>query len=183
MSGGSRNKPFRVIELLDAHELVSPPRYKDCFRVFGDFREPDWFERNMVRCDLSELSYELGHVKLGWDRSTPAFEHNGWFGFMCHRLVAPIFQKVFRKIVEWDLHEEIWTFDGCWQIRWQKGAKKWSTHSWGVAIDLNAEWNPFGVKDRCQIPGGIVDIFEEYGFTWGGSWRRRPDPMHFQYVL
>jgi hypothetical protein len=26
---------------------------------------------------------------------------------------------------------------------------------------------------------GIIKVFEDYGFLWGGVWRT-PDPMHFE---
>lgn len=26
---------------------------------------------------------------------------------------------------------------------------------------------------------GIIKVFEDYGFLWGGAWRT-PDPMHFE---
>jgi hypothetical protein len=28
----------------------------------------------------------------------------------------------------------------------------------------------------------VVAVFEHFGFLWGGDFRGRPDPMHFQYA-
>ncbi|PXF58254.1 MAG: hypothetical protein C4B58_07400 [Deltaproteobacteria bacterium] len=81
---------------------------------FGDFRLAGWQEQNLVRCDLSAYNDELNHLYFGW--MTPedrAFVHHNWFGFICHRLVAPRFQASFGKIVGKGLHRSLKTFDGC----------------------------------------------------------------------
>jgi hypothetical protein len=58
-----------------------------------------------------------------------------------------------------------------------------------IAIDINAQWSdywrwrrPVGGKSphRNRIPGEIVEIFEKYGFIWGGKWYHC-DTMHFEY--
>lgn len=82
-----------------------------------------------------------------------------------------------------------------------------SLHSYGLAIDINVERNPYAgeyqVTSNGQvygrlIPNGslgylnrsvnrpgmneaIVDIMQKHGFNgWGGDWRDRIDYMHFQ---
>lgn len=62
-----------------------------------------------------------------------------------------------------------------------------STHSFGIAIDINSAYSDYwkwsadgGVKYRNQIPMEIVKIFEKYGFIWGGKWYHY-DTMHFEY--
>jgi hypothetical protein len=64
-----------------------------------------------------------------------------------------------------------------------------SMHSYGAAIDLNDKsgdywlWNE--KRDgtftwRNRIPQQIVDIFERFGFIWGGKWYHF-DTFHFEY--
>jgi hypothetical protein len=53
-----------------------------------------------------------------------------------------------------------------------------SHHAWGVALDINVSRNPFGGTPH-QDPR-IVEIFERWGFTWGGQWLV-PDGMHFEF--
>ena len=61
-----------------------------------------------------------------------------------------------------------------------------SAHAYGVAIDLNARWNGYGVKPAPRgAPGSLVelvDIFAAHGFAWGGHFRpaRYADGMHFE---
>lgn len=60
-----------------------------------------------------------------------------------------------------------------------------STHSFGIAIDLNVKKSAYWKWDkkykyRNQIPKEIVEIFEKHGFIWGGRWYHY-DTMHFEY--
>jgi hypothetical protein len=70
------------------------------------------------------------------------------------------------------------TFDGCFNIRKQRGAASQSLHSWGIAIDVNAAWNGLG-KATSTYQHGFVKCFTDAGFDWGGTWKRL-DGMHFQ---
>lgn len=161
--------------------LDIPPPYSQCFDIFGDFRLAGWQEQDLARCDLSVYEHEFNHLYFGW--MTPddkAFLHHNWFGFICHRLVVPRFQAAFGKIVERDLHTFLKTFDGCFNPRYMRGSGSWSTHSWAIAIDLDAPWNRFG-QASFQMSEEVAQCFEEEGFIWGGRWRHRPDAMHFQY--
>ncbi len=54
-----------------------------------------------------------------------------------------------------------------------------SHHAWGAAIDINVSTNRFG-RIPHQDPR-LVQIFEQWGFTWGGDWLI-PDGMHFEFV-
>jgi len=67
-----------------------------------------------------------------------------------------------------------------------------SAHSFGIAIDINVEYSNYwkwtnpeasetekiGYENR--IPLEIVQIFERYGFIWGGRWYHY-DTMHFEF--
>jgi len=125
--------------------LNEPPRERLCFDVFGDFRLAGWNEQNLARCDLSPWKEALRDVYFGWlSPENKAFIHSDWVGFICHRLVVPKFQTAFRNIVARGLAGQLKTFDGCYGPRLKRGGNTWSTHSWGIAIDLNTPWNAFG---------------------------------------
>lgn len=99
--------------------------------------------------------------------------------FSCHALVAAPFQRVFDRIYAEGLWHHLETFGGCYNFRKISGSSKYSTHAWGIAVDLNAHLP----KNQVKIPPRIVAIFEDEGFTWGGDWKGASfDPMHFQYA-
>lgn len=69
------------------------------------------------------------------------------------------------------------------------GTELLSSHSFGIAIDLNPHyarywrWDNKNQKNTIknkQYPQEIVAIFEKYGFIWGGRWEHY-DTMHFEY--
>jgi D-alanyl-D-alanine carboxypeptidase len=64
-----------------------------------------------------------------------------------------------------------------------------SVHAYGAAIDINAKFGDYwlwakrpdgSIVWRNQIPEKIVEIFERYGFIWGGRWYHF-DSLHFEY--
>jgi hypothetical protein len=78
------------------------------------------------------------------------------------------------------------------------GAKQWSMHAYGEAIDVNTVENPYvqggrvtppnakAFADRAEarpgmaIEGGVlVRAFARVGWEWGGRWRGSPDYQHF----
>lgn len=81
---------------------------------------------------------------------------------------------------------------GTFYWRQVRGAKRLSAHSYGIAIDIAVKNSDYwlwkypkagetakiGYANR--IPNEIVDIFERYGFIWGGAWYHF-DTMHFEY--
>jgi len=64
-----------------------------------------------------------------------------------------------------------------------------SHHSFGAAIDINRNHNAFyknadnrNKKSPFCIPREVIDIFEKYGWAWGGDFKEGFDTMHFQYL-
>lgn len=99
----------------------------------------------------------------------------------CHGLVAPIFRSVWRAIAaDAELDRHLRTYGGTYVFRPKRSyGEQLSTHSWGIAIDLNVATNRMGTPG--DMHPGVVQVFEAHGFVWGGRWRN-PDPMHFQYA-
>ena len=97
---------------------------------------------------------------------------------------------------ELDQHPEwkayLTNIGGTFNWRLISGTQRLSAHAFGITIDINTaysnywQWDcgcknedaPLGYKNR--IPMGIVEIFEKYGFIWGGRWKHY-DTMHFEY--
>jgi len=98
----------------------------------------------------------------------------------CHKLVAPLYEAVFADIVAKGLWGSIKTTGGGYTWRMKRGQAKPSTHSWGIAFDLNDKTNAMGTPG--DMDPALVALLEGWGFTWGGRWSgTNKDPMHFQY--
>jgi len=79
-----------------------------------------------------------------------------------------------------------------WNWRNIAGTHRRSNHSYGTAIDLlptdmrglHTYWqwniNETGSANYYMPPEGVIRIFEENGFIWGGNWDLI-DTMHFEY--
>ena len=68
-------------------------------------------------------------------------------------------------------------YGGCYVPRFIAGTTTLSNHAFGLAFDLNVPENERGTVG--QINRQVVAIFENLGFTWGGTWHYT-DPMHFE---
>jgi hypothetical protein len=157
---------------------LAPPSGLDGIRfTFGDIfqyilsdltLDPRWQPEFLTRI---ALPFQL---PLSWDKSRMV-DH-----ITCHKLVAGNFTQVLAEIQSAGLQEKITTFGGCFAFRPQRTGTKLSTHAWGIAIDLNPESNAQGTDG--SMDAGIIAIFKQAGFTWGGDWKgRERDPMHFQF--
>jgi hypothetical protein len=97
--------------------------------------------------------------KYGFDHST------AWFDEMTMQLL---------KALNLD------KYGGGFNYRLKRGGTSLSTHSYGIAIDLDPAHNAMG-STKYAMPLWVVKIFEKRGFVWGGRWRgRSKDAMHFQ---
>ena len=76
-----------------------------------------------------------------------------------HSKAQAQFSAVFDAIVAANLADLILTFDGSFVPRhknWDPDNPDLSSHSWGVAIDLNARWNSAGSSPA--LPGQLGDL-------------------------
>lgn len=158
-------------------ELQPPVGLAGIVREFGDVRnyvmadgtlDPRWEATALA---LVGLPFALA---LAWDPSRLISS------FRCHRRLTDVFRAAFAQIVEQGLTANVHSFGGCFMYRPQRSSPKLSTHSWGIAIDLNPDTNRMGTAG--DMPGDVVEVFRQAGFEWGGDWAgQRRDPMHFQF--
>jgi hypothetical protein len=99
----------------------------------------------------------------------------------CHRLMLPQLQAALSDIESAGLGGELRPGDygGCYVPRFidRNPSLPLSMHAFGLAVDLNVSTNQLGTEG--DMNPRIVEIFERWGFVWGGDWSR-PDPMHFE---
>lgn len=100
----------------------------------------------------------------------------------CHQKIAGKLAAVFEDIHREGMSQHIKSYGGCYVYRKKRGSgSQWSTHAWGIAVDINAEWNPMTSRRNMRVSSDqriLVPFFERHGFYWGGNFG---DPMHFQY--
>ena len=102
-----------------------------------------------------------------------------------HKKAASQIQSMF---VEWEargLLPFVKTWAGSFVPRFIRGSRTiLSNHAYGTAFDINVPWNMLGhLPARVGEAGTVrplVKIAEEYGFFWGGRYKRRKDGMHFE---
>lgn len=109
---------------------------------------------------------------------------NGLDGKPCKRIymnkdMLPAFKDALDNVKTRGLEKELKTFDGCFNIRLVRGSKdQQSTHSYGLAVDLNASENALGAEPTFSKE--LVACFTDAGFTWGGNFKRK-DGQHFSF--
>jgi len=73
---------------------------------------------------------------------------------------------------------------GCWgySCRAISGSNNPSNHSWGLAVDINAPSNPYTSPLVTDMPGWMPDLWNGYGFRWGGDYSGSKDAMHYEFM-
>lgn len=108
-------------------------------------------------------------------------------GLLVNKMCADAMLAAFNEI--WDKcgHDEkkvaatgASDFGGCFNIRAIAGSSNYSNHSWACAIDLSPASNGFNMKST--LSNIVVDAFKRQGAFWGGDYKNRRDPMHFEFV-
>ena len=99
----------------------------------------------------------------------------------CHRALVRPLRAALGELADRGLSGLVDPGDyaGCYAPRRIQPRGQLSLHAWGLAVDLNASRNPF--RGRSRQDRRLVRVMEKHGFTWGGRWPTRPDPMHFEY--
>jgi peptidoglycan hydrolase-like protein with peptidoglycan-binding domain len=111
-------------------------------------------------------------------------------GLEVHELAEPYFRKVFDDIQAAGLAGHLVKTGGTLASRHigQDPARRLSSHTWGIAIDLNPDQNGWDKTPAADgQPGSlsrIVPLFAKHGFAWGGDFKNSPlDGMHFELAL
>lgn len=105
-----------------------------------------------------------------------------------HKKAAPALLAALNEIWDYCQHDQakidaagVSKYAGAHNHRMVRGSKtKWSNHAYAAAIDLNAAEN--GLYAKGNMPQFVIDAFCRQGAMWGGWYKGRLDPMHFEFV-
>jgi hypothetical protein len=109
----------------------------------------------------------------------------------CHEKVAPALERIFKKLLDEYGQEKLTAlgidqFGGCLNVRKMRGGSSWSIHSWGAAVDLDADRNTLHETSKTArfarpeyLP--MWKIIEGEGAVSLGR-ARNYDWMHFQFA-
>jgi len=157
--------------------LIPPDGLTEILETFGNIfdyiradgtLDPRWEDEQLAR---STLPFP---ILLSWNPSQSVAR------LQCHKKLAGLFPRVFETLEQRQLRGKIKTYGGCFNFRSKRASGKLSTHSWGIAIDLNPDSNPQGTSG--DMDPAVIKVFHDFGFTWGGDWTgKSKDPMHFQF--
>ena len=141
---------------------------------YGDFQRKEWASLYLVRIHPRFIIYY----------AKKPLASGVLLNKKCAEAMQAAFDEVWEKC-EHDQHKVDLTgasdYAGCFNIRKIAGSKNsWSNHSWACAIDLSPATNGFNMKGT--LSSVVIDAFKRQGARWGGDYKGRKDPMHFEFV-
>jgi D-alanyl-D-alanine carboxypeptidase len=142
-----------------------PPRPNGYNQIVNTFGQPcnDNANRNAMQWRAADngVWYTVRfHRKLGGDASTNL--NNDVYGHIQNQHLAPY------------VKHGIYGYS-CRKI---DGTNSWSTHAWGIAVDVSSAEEWYG-KCHSTVNYHHDQVWRNHGWTWGLSFC---DPMHFQYA-
>lgn len=142
--------------------------------------------------------YSRPDGSAGWEVKNLTYVYTPWKSYLAgtdielkrgirvHKKVADdltaIFEEIWacygktqENIEKHDLHQ----IGGAYYFRARRGSSRLSNHARGIAIDIDPLDNAMKKGNRGDIPQAVINIFENHGWRWGGTYG---DPMHFEAV-
>lgn len=132
---------------------------------------------------------------FGWSYPPPDIIDFQYRGHVFYNGISRRAAEVFTVFLDhlcaipgFELHTGSGSNDGDWgyENRGVIGGTGLSFHAYGLAIDINAPWNPQYVQHRTSMPWGLPDetdaLATSLGLLWGGNQRFSPnwDRMHVE---
>jgi hypothetical protein len=107
-----------------------------------------------------------------------------WFpktSIRLHKHFKPLLEEALKEILVMNLQGEIKTVHDDFSVRMISGSTDvMSVHSWGVALDMNAEINPLGAAGKWSE--AFLAVMRRHHIYCGQDWEGLKDPMHFSMI-
>jgi hypothetical protein len=162
--------PLRRAEVFGAFEWKAEPLVGTPDRIVI---KDSWERDNLVRLEIPQLQ--------GLALASP---------IRFHRRGVTQLLAFFIDVEAEGLLSRIRTWNGSFVPRFKRGRAAFggladlSNHAWGMAFDINAQWNRVGAPPAAIGQTGsvaeLVPIAHRHGFVWGGSFVGRPEGAHFE---
>lgn len=163
-----------------ANGTILPLTVPQIGRVFGTFMSRPATKPGFIDIDRAWVEENIV------DLPVPALERLGFRRIPVHRLASRHFDAVFTQIEQERLDDDLLSCGGTFVPRHISldVNRPLSSHSWGIAIDLNVAWNGYKQRPALITEHGTVrrllPIFAAHGFAWGGDFSTGADGMHFE---
>lgn len=142
-------------------------------KFYGDFQAKNWGNQYLIRIHPPFMMY--------YEKKPMST------GILVNKMCSEAMLAAFREIWEKAGHDQkavdktgASDYGGCYNPRPIAGSSNWSNHSWAAAIDLSPGSNGFNMKSTLSTI--VIDAFKRQGARWGGDYKGRKDPMHFEFV-
>lgn len=140
---------------------------------YGDPRKLDFQSKNMTMIiPPFQMYYDKHPIK----------------GINVNKKIAASLLRILNDIFEQCGHDQkkvdalgVSAYAGCYNFRPVRGSSNLSNHAFAAAIDLDPDRNPLGSKTG-KMSKLVIDAFKKEGWLWGGDYKGRKDPMHFEAV-
>lgn len=124
-------------------------------------------ESNLVRLDVAGLGIQYDGKPVRVIR--------------CHKKVADSLKRIFTAISKGPHKGVLEKYAGCFNNRNMRGGTAKSTHSWGIAVDLDPDNNGNHISwpTRSTMPLEVMEEFAKEGWKSAGAFWGR-DSMHHE---
>ena len=159
--------PFRRSEIENVFGKIQyVPTHGRYIKITNNF-----VKDNIISVEIPQLA------KIANPRSTKV---------KCHRLIANQLVALWNTWEKVGLLNRVKTYNGLFVQRFMTGTNntRLSYHSYGIAFDINAGTNGYGVQPPAIGQKGslreLVPYAMDLGFFWGGHFKGNSDGMHFE---